>query len=154
VASPAEYAQVFADLVLSSAGKESEPMSTEDNKALLRYYFEEAFVKQNYDVIDEIVEKSTFGDAKAMLRPWHSAFTNHRMTVNELVAEGDKVAASWTSSGAHTGEFLGIPPTGKSATWEVVAIYTFANGKIVSHNAVIDILGLLGQLGAEVKMKG
>jgi predicted ester cyclase len=70
-----------------------------------------------------------------------------QVTVEEMIAEGDKVASRWTASGTHEDELVGIPPTGKEATWTGMTIYRFAEGRIVEAWWSRDMLGLLIQLG-------
>jgi predicted ester cyclase len=69
-------------------------------------------------------------------------------TIEDLIAEGDKVVARIIGYGTHTGELLGIPPTGKQVQTEGIAIWRIRNGKIVEHWNQVDKLGLLQQLGA------
>jgi steroid delta-isomerase-like uncharacterized protein len=64
-----------------------------------------------------------------------------------MVAEGDMVAGRWTATGTQTGELVGIPPTGKQATWTGITIYRFADGKVVEAWWSKDLVGLLEQLG-------
>jgi steroid delta-isomerase-like uncharacterized protein len=76
-----------------------------------------------------------------------ASFPDFRATVEDLVAEGDRVAYRWTFRGTHLGNFGGIPPTGRKAEWSVIGIARFAEGKIVERWQRIDTVGLLGQLG-------
>ena len=75
-----------------------------------------------------------------------SAF-GQRFTVEDLIAEGDRVVVRWTGSGTHVGEFMGIPPTGRSFTIAGIDVYRMADGKMAEHWHVVDQLALLGQLG-------
>jgi steroid delta-isomerase-like uncharacterized protein len=68
-------------------------------------------------------------------------------TVDDVVAEGDKVVVRWTNAGTHVGEFAGIPATGRSFAISGIDIYRVANGSICEHWHVIDQLSMLGQLG-------
>ena len=70
-----------------------------------------------------------------------------RFTVEEMIAEGDRVVVRWTGSGTHVGAFMGIPPTGRSFTISGIDIYRMADGKMAEHWHVVDQLALLGQLG-------
>jgi steroid delta-isomerase-like uncharacterized protein len=70
-----------------------------------------------------------------------------RFTVEDVVAEGDKVVVRWTNAGTHVAEFAGIPATGRSFTIAGIDIYRVANGSICEHWHVIDQLAMLGQLG-------
>ena len=78
----------------------------------------------------------------------HTALGDFRVTVENIVAEGDKVALHLTWGGTHKGEFAGIAPTGKQATMTVINIYRVEGGKIAEQWAVADMLGLMQQLGA------
>jgi steroid delta-isomerase-like uncharacterized protein len=72
-----------------------------------------------------------------------AAFSDIQITIEDLFAEGDKVAARQTLRGTHSGEFQGIPATGKTATVTGIFIFRLAGGKIVEKWAVLDQLGLL-----------
>jgi len=69
------------------------------------------------------------------------------VTNEYMVAEGDKVAGRWTATATQTGELVGIPPTGKQATWTGISIYRFADGKVVEAWWSKDVAGLMEQLG-------
>jgi steroid delta-isomerase-like uncharacterized protein len=71
-----------------------------------------------------------------------------RITVEDLIAEGDKVVSRNTVTGTHQGEHLGVPPTGKSVTYSEVIIARFADGRIAETWAVVDVLSQMRQLGA------
>ena len=68
-------------------------------------------------------------------------------TIEDLVAEGDRVVVRWTNSGTHVGEFAGIPATGKTFTIAGIDIYRLVDGKLCEHWHVVDQLSMLGQLG-------
>ncbi len=76
-----------------------------------------------------------------------AAFPDINFTIEDMVAEGDKVVARWTLRGTHLGEFIGIPPTGKQVAVSGVIIHRLAGGKIVEDWALRDSLGLMRQLG-------
>ena len=76
-----------------------------------------------------------------------ASFPDFRATVEDLVAEGDRVAYRWTFRGTHLGDFGEIPPTGRVAAWSVIGIARFAEGKMVERWQRLDSAGLLGQLG-------
>ena len=77
-----------------------------------------------------------------------SAFPDLVRTVEDIVAEGDKVVARWTAAGTHTGEFQGIPPSGNYARSSGITIFRIADGRIVEEWSESDLLGLLQQIGA------
>ena len=133
-------------------------MSTEDNQATVRRYYEEALNAGALDVLDELAvadydEHDPLpgqGDGLAGLKQrvalLRGAFRPH-FTVEDVVAEGDKVVVRWTHCGTHVGEFLGIPPTGKSFSIAGIDIHGLRDGKLAEHWHVIDQFGLLQQLG-------
>ena len=82
--------------------------------------------------------------SEAMLK----AFPDLDRTLEDLVAEGDKVVARWTAKGTNTGEFNGMPATGKFATSSGITIFRIADGRIVEEWSESDMLGLLQQLAA------
>jgi predicted ester cyclase len=76
-----------------------------------------------------------------------SAFPQSQTTIDDEIAEGDKVVSRWTYRAVHRGEFQGIPPTGKQVTMTGLTLLRIAGGKIVEHWVELDQLGLLQQLG-------
>ena len=77
-----------------------------------------------------------------------AGFPDLRLVLEDVLAEGDRVAARWTFRGTHGGEFLGIAPTGKPVSMSAVEVNRVADGKVAEHWVVLDQLGLLQQLGA------
>ena len=114
-------------------------MSTEDNKAIARRIFEEVGSQGNFAVIDEAVSPNFVYRT--------SAFPEFHYTVEDMIAEGDKVVARWTATGTHKGDMMGIPPTGKQATVTGITTFRFANGKMVEGLTTWDALGMMQQLG-------
>jgi predicted ester cyclase len=76
------------------------------------------------------------------------AFPDLRLTVEDLMAEGDRVAARVTFRGTHKGPFQGIPPTNRQVTFTSIEMNRMVDGKVAEHWVEIDLLGLLQQLGA------
>lgn len=70
-----------------------------------------------------------------------------KFTVDDVIAEDDRVVVRWTNSGTHVGEFLGIPATGRSFTICGIDIYRIDGGRLDEHWHVVDQLSMLGQLG-------
>ncbi len=136
-------------------------MSTEQNKAVVRRLFEEAFGKGNLAVLDEIVAPNQVnGDpgalpgmpsgpegAKMLITNYRNAFPDLRFTIDEQVAEGNTVVTRWTAHGTHNGELAGLPATGKPATVVGMGIDRIENGKIVESWGLFDQFGMLQQLG-------
>ena len=134
-------------------------MSIETNKALVQG-IEEALTQHNLDVLDgifhadyvELEPPPGMGPGLAGLKAWlamyFAAFPDVRWTVEEQIAEGDKVASRSTWRGTHKGAFLGIPPTGKDVTVAAWTIDRIRDGKIAESRLIMDVMGLLQQLGA------
>ena len=138
-------------------------MSTEQDKMLARRLFEEIWNSKNLAVMDELVApnfvfhnavKTLYGpeDYKRFAMSYHNAFPEARFTVEDVIAEGDTVALRWVARGAHSGELLGIPPTGKQVTVSGITITLISNGKSVESWGEFDALGMLQQIGAIPKM--
>ncbi len=138
-------------------------MSTEQNKALVHRFYEEAINQGNLSLMDELFTSDYQHHDPAFPSEWKqggltvyrqvnetfvSTFVPFHATVDDLFAEGDKVVSRWTFSGKHEKEFQGIPPTGKRVNIENIFIHRIADGKIVEAWVSYDALGLLQQLGA------
>jgi len=133
-------------------------MSTEQNKATLRRHYNEVMGQGKLDVVDQIVAPSfvdhdrdnpthDLAGAKQFFAMARSAFPDNSTTVEDMIAEGDRVVARITVTGTHRGEFMGTPPTGKYVTFPCIDIVRCADGRIVEHWSLLDNLGLLQQLG-------
>jgi len=83
-----------------------------------------------------------------------TAFPDFHAEVRDMIAEGDKVAVHWTWSGTHTGEFMGIAPTGRQIAITGISIHRFANGKIVESWTSYDSLGMMQQITAHAIPEG
>lgn len=134
-------------------------MSLEENKALVRRLWEEGFNKRNLAIVDElcatnyVLHIAGFGDIRgpeAVKQSWAEAFTgfpDYHATIEDMVSEADKVVARFTETGTHQGEYLGIAPTGKRFIISSTLIDLIVGGKFVEAWLVMDILGMLQQLG-------
>jgi steroid delta-isomerase-like uncharacterized protein len=83
-----------------------------------------------------------------IIQMMRSGFPDIQWTLEEMIAENDKVAARFTMRGTHQGSFFGVPPTGKKITVQALNIYRFADGQIVEERGQPDLLELLKQIGA------
>ncbi len=136
-------------------------MSVEENKALVRRYFEAidaACEAGNPDVVDEFLapdfhEHNPFPGIPPTRDGWKQAFMMFVRgapgyhVVEDLVAEGDKVVGRITAYGRHTGDLFGIPATGKDIKLTGIAIWRFQDGQFVEHWHQTDEVGLLQQVG-------
>ena len=84
----------------------------------------------------------------AIIGMMREGFPDIQWTLEEMVAERDKVAARFIMRGTHQGTFFGVPPTGKKITVQAMNIYRLSNGKFVEERGQPDMLGLLQQIGA------
>jgi predicted ester cyclase len=125
-------------------------MSMEENKAIVRR-FTEAINEQDLDALDELCAPDVARRWKQEMIPWiYDTFVGHQVTITDLITEGDKVVARLATSGGHSGEWLGIPPTGKQWTNAGVTFCRLSNGKIVEESNLFDVLNHLTQLGATI----
>ncbi len=134
-------------------------MSLEDNKALVQRFIDEVFNAGNTAAIaDFCVPGSMFaGGIEGQIKAMKTAFPDNHFTIDDILAEGNKVAIRVTTHGTNTGPLVGlpafgrletpVPPTGNSVTGSGMNIFTVSDGKIVSFAAELDQIGLLRQLG-------
>ena len=132
----------------------------EENKAIACRVIEEFLNAGTPDVADGIFadsyvdhnpsnpDLSGIENIKKSVADWHAAFRDTHNTVEDVIAEGEKVVLRWTTRGVYRGEFLGIPPTGNRVAVASIGIFRFSGGKIVESWDEYDAVGLLRQLGA------
>jgi steroid delta-isomerase-like uncharacterized protein len=137
----------------------------EDNKAFVRRWFDEVWNKRNMAAIEDFLAPTYVGytpgtpDVKGpdSFRQRHTAlstaFPDFRFTVEEIIAEGDKVAVRYTLRGTHRGDFMGIAPTGKEMTWTGITLFHIANGKIQETWLMTDLVRQLGMISAPGQRK-
>ncbi len=135
-------------------------MSTEINKAVVRRIIDEGYSQGKRVAFDELVASECvehnplFGDAYGPegARQIHmilrNAFPDVHFTVEDLIAERDRVVARWTFQGTQRGNLLDVPPTGRSVTSAGIFVFRLAAERIVERWESIDALGVLQQLGA------
>jgi steroid delta-isomerase-like uncharacterized protein len=136
-------------------------MTIEQNKDLVRQMVEDVFNKGNISKVDEylapdFIEREVLPPGvpggregvKVLIQTFRGAFPDFKATITDIIAEGDKVVARQTWSGTHKGEFMGVAPTGKSVSIEVIDIIRITGGKFVEHWGQIDNMGLMTQIGA------
>ncbi len=134
-------------------------MSAEENKVLMSRFLEEVFNKKNLAAIDEFIAPNqvdhtlppflptTPEGTKRAIDMFLKAFPDVHLTVEDMIAEGDKVVTRYTSHGSQKGAFMGIPPTGKQMTVSSIVIARIVDGKIVEEWGLDDQMGMLQQLG-------
>ena len=114
-------------------------MSIEANKATVRRMNEEVWNKGNFAVLDEVYAPEYvleglggLADLRAAIAATRAGFPDLQTTIDDMLAEGDKVAYSWTMRGTHQGEYEGIAPTGKPVQATGLTIMHLVDGKIVA----------------------
>jgi len=134
-------------------------MSADENKQLFRRFIEEVANRGKIAIVDELVTADIIEHeeipgvppnregVKQAFTMFRTAFPDLQVTIEDLIAEGDKVVARETWRGTHRGEFMEIPSTGKRVEFAAVDIVRIANGKMVEHWGQMDSLGMLQQLG-------
>ena len=144
-----------------SRDTEERSVSVEENKAVVRRWFEELFNAGNLEVADEIIAADhvnhdpTLPDIpsgpegqKQVVNLYRGAFTNAHISVEDQLAEGDRVVTRWTGSGTHQGEFMGVAPSGNQVTVTGISINRVSGGKIAESWTNYDALGMMQQIGA------
>jgi predicted ester cyclase len=133
-------------------------LMSEENKAIMRLWFD-MYTTGDVNIADEIFAPSwldhatgrskNVADVKANVWRARAAFPDVQVTIEDMVAEGDKIAVRYSWTGTHRGEFMGIAPTGKKISWASCTVRRIVDGKIIEHWMLGDNLGLLKQLGVE-----
>ena len=136
-------------------------MSAKENKAIVQRFWgvweEENFV----DLIDELLAPDYVNHSpgmpgqptgpegvKAVVSMFRSGMPDLRVTIEDMIAEGDKVAVRYTIEGTHEGELFGVPPTGQRLSIKSISVERVSDGKIIEHWRVTDSLDMMQQLGA------
>lgn len=134
-------------------------MEPSGNAQIMRRALRDIMQRGNVNVIDELFARDfaghdtgggTFGreEFRESVRAMLSAFSDRRVVIEDQLSDGDKVATRWTVTALHSGEFQGIPATGRRGAMTGISIDRLAGGKIVESWEVTDDAGLLRQLGA------
>jgi predicted ester cyclase len=138
-------------------------MATEENKAIVRRFMEESFGGGEPELVDELldpdfvrydpyIEAGAVRGAQIVKENivwFRNAFPDLTCTIEDQVAEGEKVVSRWTVRGTHQGEFFGVTGTGNRVEFAGIQIDRFdESGKIVEEWAEFDLLGAMRQMGA------
>ena len=134
---------------------------SEDNKLLTRRFYEEVVAKGQVELLDTLAAADIFDHAAEEMGwaagragfvehiQWlHGGVSEPVVTIEDLIAEGDCVVAYWTCSGTHSGDFFGVPATGKTFVATAVSRLTFKDGQLIDYMVRPDALSVLQQLGA------
>ena len=158
---------LFSAVMLVACGPTPESkadLQEEENKAIVQRHFEavdEGNLDEAYQLVktDFVVhypggvEIRGLESLKEHITEIYTAFPDLKHIFEELIAEDDKVVARYTIRGTHKGEFMGIAPTGKQVMFTGVGIFRIAEGKFIEAWIEFDRLGLMQQLGMELKPK-
>jgi steroid delta-isomerase-like uncharacterized protein len=132
---------------------------SERNKEVVRRFIEEVQNQKNWDVFDELHAPdfvnlsappgvpSDLAGGKMFLGAFLNAFPDCHVTIDDMIAEGDRVVTKKTFTGTHSTEFNGIPATGRRVTLQYVDILRVRDGKIVEHWLSMDQMSFMQQLG-------
>jgi len=136
-------------------------MSLEENRTIVRRLFE-AFNKQDLALLDELIAPDYVDHPRQLrglesykqhLTMFYKSFPDSHETIEDIIAEGDKVWIRVKGTGTHTGEYRGLAPTGKKITWEAVDIWRIVDGKVVELWYAVVELDFYKQLGV-IEYKG
>jgi steroid delta-isomerase-like uncharacterized protein len=134
------------------------------NQVVIRKVCEEVWGQGNVALVDELYATNytaanpTPGipngrdGVKMEIAAYHQAFPDMQVTVDDIFGEGDKVVARYTIRGTHTGDMMGISPTGKAAEISGISMVRLENGQIAEEFALADMMGLFQQLGLAPEM--
>jgi hypothetical protein len=138
------------------------PTLEETNKATFRR-FHEATNTGDAELISKTIDETVEADVllstplpvqatgaqalKEVFARLHQAFPDLHVTVEDLIAEGDKVVGRNSVTGTHQGEYMGHPPTGRSVTYNEIFIFRFRNHRIAETWGVVDVFSQMKQLG-------
>jgi steroid delta-isomerase-like uncharacterized protein len=133
--------------------------TTDDNKAIVRRFVDEIFVQGRKDTVDELLADDFVAhtwpstghpkdDLKAAIDRTSGGLADPAFTIDDLIAEGDRVAARLTTSATQVGPFMGMPASGKRYEIGEIHIFRLRDGKVVEHWHQLDQMGMMKQLGA------
>lgn len=132
---------------------------SEENKALTRRIFEEVWGAHNSDNVEKYFAAGFISHPelpglprgpegiRVLVSQFAGAFSDEEQVIEDQIAEGDRVVTRWTSTGTHSGEYAGIPATGKRVKVTAITIYRFEGGKAVEGWTEYNSLEMMQQLG-------
>jgi len=144
-------------LLMSCSQGDAQKTQEEENKAICRRYYEESL--KNLDLVDEIFSPDyvepqnpnwSHESHKQYLARNLAAFPDIKITIVNMIAEGDRIAIAYIWTGTHLGEYRGVAPTGNKINIRGMHIFRIVDGKIVHGLYNFDSLGLLRQIGYEL----
>jgi steroid delta-isomerase-like uncharacterized protein len=138
---------------------------SEENKAIVRRIFDEVWGAHREDRVEayfatdlvqhpELPGLGGFEGVKASVRMFAAAISDDSNVIEDMIAEGDRVAIRWSATGTHTGELLGIAATGKPIVTTAITIYRFRDGKVVEGWTEYNSLEMMQRLGVIPQLGG
>ena len=129
-------------------------MAVEQNKLVARRFIEEILGKGSFDLLNEITA-DTYIDhnlpsgvtPRQSISGFRAGFPDMQVSVEEVIAEGDKTVVRWTMRGTNSGHFFGIPPTGRAVRMSGISMYRLEGSRLAEGWVEYDQLGLMQQLG-------
>ena len=124
-------------------------MQTEENKNIVRRLWEEVWNQNKLNVCDEIFDPEYARHEKEWVPIVRNAFPDTHITIEDMIAEDDRVVTRYFFTGTHQADFWGVPPTGKTVKIKGIWIHRLANHRIVEGRdwGLIDVYGMMKQLG-------
>jgi steroid delta-isomerase-like uncharacterized protein len=135
-------------------------MSAEENKAIMRRYFEGAWEQGDLALLDELLAPDYVNHTpatpdlptdpegvKGVVSMFRGGIPDLKVVIEDMIAEGDKVATRYTLEGTHEGELFGVPPTGQRLSIKSMTVERVSEGKIRDHWRVTESLEMMQQLG-------
>jgi steroid delta-isomerase-like uncharacterized protein len=136
----------------------------EMNRLVIRSFFEDVWNQRKLEIADEIFDSDcrTFQlrsgapvtstprgpeNIKKHIAEWLAAFPDLTFTIEQMIAEGDRVSTLLVMDGTHAGEWLGIPPNGKRISIRMMTVHRLRNGKIIEDWVIVESLGFFQQMG-------
>jgi steroid delta-isomerase-like uncharacterized protein len=134
-------------------------MGIETNKAVVRRFIDEVFVAGRLDAVDDLVAPDFVphswpgtgpgpAELKRAMKRVFAGLSDVSMKVEDMIAEGDRVAVRLTAHAVHSGEFMGLPASGKAYTVTEIHMFRVEEEKVTEHWSQVDMLGIMRQLGA------
>ena len=129
-------------------------MTIEGNKDQIRGLFDEVWTNGDVSAAARFYAPgSTLDDLQEFARALYAAFPDWHATIDELIAEGDRVVVRWTGAGTHRGAWAGVAATGQEVRTTGIDVERFEDGLIVEEHSNVDMLGFMEQIGAVTRVE-
>ena len=121
-----------------------------EHKQMMIELFEQVWGKGDIEAADKFYAPGdTLQGIKQFGRKLYASFPDWQVTINDMVAEGDKIVVYWTGRGTHQGEWQGVAPTGRYISVSGMDIEYLSGGRIVNEEGIVDMMEMMGQLTGE-----